>query len=186
MKLRLITAATLVAVLVGTAATFAFGAVGAAGPAGKNGAAAPSPNAIQGSFTATGAKQGPITGDGPGGTIVLAEASHAIVSPRDAASGLPTGKRQHKPFVISKPLDKSTPLLMKALVNNENLSAVTFSFRRGGSATPYMTVKLTDASVSSNEQTGEIEIIQLTYRKIEWTWVDGGVTAQDDWEAPVA
>jgi hypothetical protein len=24
---------------------------------------------------------------------------HAIVSPRDAASGLPTGKRMHKPFV---------------------------------------------------------------------------------------
>jgi hypothetical protein len=26
--------------------------------------------------------------------------SHDIVSPRDAASGLPTGKRSHKPFVI--------------------------------------------------------------------------------------
>jgi hypothetical protein len=32
-----------------------------------------------------------------------------IVSPRDAASGLPTGKRQHKPFVISMELDKSSP-----------------------------------------------------------------------------
>lgn len=36
----------------------------------------------------------------------------AIVSPRDAASGLPTGKRQHKPVTIVKELDKSTPLLM--------------------------------------------------------------------------
>jgi hypothetical protein len=26
--------------------------------------------------------------------------AHAIVSPRDAASGLPTGKRMHKPFVV--------------------------------------------------------------------------------------
>ena len=26
--------------------------------------------------------------------------THAIVSPRDAASGLPTGKRMHKPFVV--------------------------------------------------------------------------------------
>ena len=25
---------------------------------------------------------------------------HTIVSPRDPASGLPTGKRMHKPFVI--------------------------------------------------------------------------------------
>ncbi|MEP7234918.1 MAG: type VI secretion system tube protein Hcp [Ignavibacteriota bacterium] len=37
--------------------------------------------------------------------------SHEIVSPRDPASGLPTGKRMHKPFVITKELDKSTPLL---------------------------------------------------------------------------
>ena len=25
----------------------------------------------------------------------------------------------------------------------------------------------------------------LTYQKITWTWIDGGVTAEDDWEAPV-
>jgi hypothetical protein len=33
----------------------------------------------------------------------------SIVSPRDAASGLPTGKRMHKPMVITKELDKSSP-----------------------------------------------------------------------------
>jgi hypothetical protein len=37
-----------------------------------------------------------------------------IVSPRDAASGLPTGKRQHKPFVITKELDKSSPTLRES------------------------------------------------------------------------
>jgi len=36
-----------------------------------------------------------------------------IVSPRDATSGLPTGKRMHKPFVITKELDKSSPVLAK-------------------------------------------------------------------------
>ncbi|MCB1219403.1 MAG: type VI secretion system tube protein Hcp [Planctomycetales bacterium] len=41
---------------------------------------------------------------------------------RDAASGLPTGKRQHKPMVITKELDKSSPLLYNVLVNNENVS----------------------------------------------------------------
>jgi hypothetical protein len=34
-----------------------------------------------------------------------------IVSPRDSASGLPTGKRQHKPLTITKELDRSSPLL---------------------------------------------------------------------------
>ena len=35
----------------------------------------------------------------------------SVISPRDAASGLPTGKRMHKPFVITKELDKASPML---------------------------------------------------------------------------
>ena len=27
-----------------------------------------------------------------------------------------------------------------------------------------------------------LEHIAFTYQKIEWTWVEGGVTASDDWE----
>jgi hypothetical protein len=38
-----------------------------------------------------------------------------VVSPRDAASGLPTGKRQHKPMTITKELDKSTPKLAESV-----------------------------------------------------------------------
>ncbi len=38
----------------------------------------------------------------------------SVVSPRDAASGMPTGKRQHKPFSITKPVDKSSPLLSRS------------------------------------------------------------------------
>jgi type VI secretion system secreted protein Hcp len=161
------------------------GAQGVAGPQGPAGNAAPgSSDAIQGSFTATGQRQGVFTGDGPNGSIVLLAVSHEIISPRDPASGLPTGKRQHKPFTITKALDKSTPLFLNALVNNENLTAVTFTYTRGG--TPFMTVKLTNASVASNSQFGEVETIEFTYQKIEWTWIDGGITASDDWEAPVA
>jgi len=161
------------------------GVPGPQGPAGAGGGAAASPDAIQGNFTATGQKQGAITGDGPNGTMILIGLSHAIVSPRDPASGLPTGKRQHKPFVITKELDKSTPKLLMALVTNENLSTVTFNFTNAKSSTPYMTVKLTNANISSRVQTGTTEEIQFTYQKIEWTWTDGGITASDDWEAPV-
>jgi hypothetical protein len=35
-----------------------------------------------------------------GGTTVGDEVATDVVSPRDPASGLPTGKRMHKPFVI--------------------------------------------------------------------------------------
>jgi type VI secretion system secreted protein Hcp len=159
------------------------GPQGLAGAAGSGGGAAASADAVQGNFTATGQKQGAITGDGPNGTMILIGLSHAIVSPRDAASGLPTGKRQHKPLLIRKVLDKSSPMLMMALIQNENLSAVTFTLKRGGTA--YATVKLTNANIASREQIGEYEEIAFTYQKITWTWIDGGITAEDDWEAPV-
>ncbi len=38
------------------------------------------------------------------------------------SSGLPTGKRQHKPVTITKELDKSSPLLAKALCAGYNSS----------------------------------------------------------------
>ena len=38
----------------------------------------------------------------------------AIVSPRDTASGMATGKRQHNPVTITKPVEPSTPLLRES------------------------------------------------------------------------
>ena len=46
-----------------------------------------------------------------------------IVQPRDAASGLPTGKRQHKPINTTKPLDKSSPILLESPNLNNQKSA---------------------------------------------------------------
>src|SRR6185436_4825615 len=66
--------------------------------------------------------EGSVTQKGRDKSIMVIAVSHEVVSPRDPASGLPTGKRMHKPFVITKELDKSSPLLYNALVNNENIS----------------------------------------------------------------
>lgn len=41
----------------------------------------------------------------------------SVVSPRDAASGLATGKRMHKPFVITKELDKSSVVIAQDETN---------------------------------------------------------------------
>ena len=121
--------------------------------------------------------------------------SHEIVSPRDAASGLPTGKRQHKPITITKRIDKATPKLYSALTQNENLVSVELRFYRTSAKTGanelYFTVKLENANIASinnsTDQTsgGEIEMVSFTYQKITWTWMDGGITATDDWETPV-
>ena len=151
-----------------------------------------------------GQKQGEIKGSvtqkGREGKIMVIAVSHEVISPRDHASGLPTGKRMHKPFVITKELDKSSPLLYNVLVNNENITEWELQFwqpSQTGAEKQHYTVKLTNANVASiafrmanNKHPDlmkftEYEEIAFTYQKINWTWVDGGITAEDDWEAPV-
>lgn len=151
-----------------------------------------------------GATQGEIQGsctiEGRQGNIVAYSFGHNITSPRDPASGLPTGKRQHSPLKILKEIDKSSPLLYQALVNNENLVKVKLKFYRinqAGQEELYFTIELLNASISSitpsfptaflsqNDSYRHMETVAFCYQKIIWTWVDGGITAEDDWEAPV-
>ncbi len=141
-----------------------------------------------------GSIKGSVTQKGNEGAIKVLAISHELVSPRDAATGLPTGKRQHKPLVITKEIDKSTPLLNAVLTNNENIPtwelAVNLPNGKGGEALAY-TIKLTDASITSirtvtDDDGNLLEQVSFTYKKIEWVWVNGGITAEDDWEQPAA
>jgi type VI secretion system secreted protein Hcp len=154
----------------------------------------------------TGQVNGSVTQKGRENKIMVIAVSHEIVSPRDPASGLPTGKRMHKPFVITKELDKSSPLLYSILVNNENITDWELQFwtpqikatAGGGTEVQHYTIRLTNANIASiafrmanNKHPdlmkfAEYEEIAFTYQKIEWVWTDGGVTAMDDWEAPNA
>ncbi|MGH2720602.1 MAG: Hcp family type VI secretion system effector [Actinomycetota bacterium] len=149
----------------------------------------------------TGAIQGSVIEKGREGSIMVIAVSHEIISPRDPASGLPTGKRMHKPLVITKELDKSTPLLYRVLVTNETLSRWDLRYWRAlptGAQQQHFTIRLTNASIASiaqrmpNNRDPELmkletyEEIAFTYQRIEWTWVDGGITASDDWESTVA
>ena len=52
-----------------------------------------------------------MTADAPV-TDTAAPTDTTVVVERDAASGLPTGKRMHKPLVITVEMDKATPTLM--------------------------------------------------------------------------
>ncbi|HMB89418.1 MAG TPA: Hcp family type VI secretion system effector, partial [Rhodothermales bacterium] len=149
----------------------------------------------------TGETQGEIKGSvtqaGREDSIQVIGFNHEVMSPRDAASGLPTGKRQHKPVTITKELDKSTPLLYNVLVNNENITDWELRFWQPsprGAEVQHYTVQLVNANVCGirgeqlnnrypeNMQHKEREHVSFTYQKIIWTWEDGGITAEDDWE----
>lgn len=90
-----------------------------------------------------------------------------VVAPRDAASGLATGKRQHKPFVITKTVDKSSPKLAEACAKGTVLKEVEV----GG---PDVSYKLTDAIITSIQPSSggdrPMESLSLNYTKIEMTY----------------
>lgn len=148
--------------------------------------------------------KGSVTQKGRDGWIICQQFDHEIVSPRDVQTGLATGKRQHKPLRIVKYFDKSTPLLYNVLCSNESLPEVEIKFfsipkagKSAGAEVNYFTIQLTNANISNirayvpnalapqNGPYSDMEEISFTYQKIVWTFTDGGITAEDDWEAPI-
>jgi type VI secretion system secreted protein Hcp len=145
-------------------------------------------------LTARALKQGDVRGSvtekGREGSIALIAVSYQIETPVDTATGAVTGKRQHRPVTITKVVDQATPKFLQALVSNEVLTEVKIEFWRTApeSASPYFVIALANASVeavsfasSGNQEPHETEQISFTYRKITWTFVDSGGSAQDDW-----
>jgi type VI secretion system secreted protein Hcp len=163
-------------------------------------------------LTLKGQKQGNINGGitqkGHENSILVHSFSNEILTSRDPTSGLLTGKRQHNPISILKEIDKSSPPLWAAMVNNENLvswelqfwtpTAVAPGGAAGGSPEKLVyKIDLTNASIASireymSDNTDAtkaslplLEEVTFTYQKIQWTWTDGGLTASDDWSSPV-
>ena len=137
-------------------------------------------------------------------SISVISISHELVSPRDPATGLPTGKRQHKPLAIVKLIDRSTPLLYRALVTNEKMTTFNLAFYvtpPGGQEVKQFTIDLVNANIffinqvkqNSNStpelmKFAEYEEVSFTYQKIIWTWSNGInvlSTSQDDWVSPI-
>ena len=156
--------------------------------------------ALNAYLTLVGQKSGKIKGSviqrGREGTIQVIAASHEIVSPRDAATGAATGRRQHKPLLITKELDQASPVLRQVLTTNEVLTQVELLFHRPertGVEKHYFTTKLTNALIVSielqmpnNRHAGTaaletFEDVAFVYEKIDWTWIETGIVVTDEW-----
>ena len=128
----------------------------------------------------------PVASLGREGSIQCLSFSMGVSAPR-TASGQLTGKRQYEPLVITKPLDRSSVLLLKALTGNEVCECEFRFFRPGqaGAEQHYYTVTLGNAYLSAVRQrvpepgAGVVEEVEFTYEDITWTWVDGGLQHQD-------
>jgi type VI secretion system secreted protein Hcp len=89
-----------------------------------------------------------------------------------AASGLPTGKRQHKPLVITKPVDKSSPQLAEAAAKGRVFPQMVVSVPDEGRSEDYLTYTMTDVLITSYSTSGAAdsvptETFSLNYEEIK-------------------
>jgi len=121
----------------------------------------------------------------------------AVATAREAGTNTVTGLRQYQPIKILKRIDKSTPVLMKALTDNQKIEA-TFKFYRpnpagDGTTQHFYTVVLGDGNISAVRQyipetinaatvgQAPLEQVEFVFKKIAWTYEDGGATHEDKW-----
>jgi type VI secretion system secreted protein Hcp len=138
--------------------------------------------------------KGGATQKGREGMIIVNAIDHSVVVPVDASSGLASGRRLHKPIVITKGIDRSSPALHQALAQNEALSEVTIQFfeaGRDGVERNHYTIVLKNARITglrhvmldnSKPDLARLpayEELSLVYETITWTWNDGGLSATD-------
>jgi type VI secretion system secreted protein Hcp len=186
------------------------GPAGAAGPAGATGPAGPAGQAadlaggatrfgVPATLTCTANKQGKLVGDQPDGTTLVTAVSFQATSPRDASTGLATGKRLYKPVVVTVPVDQASPQYLQALATNENLTSCVVTFSEAGSGgSGYYTLTLTNANVGDVTFTkgdtrlpasgplGEYQQMSLYFQKITITHTASGNTFADDFASTSA
>jgi type VI secretion system secreted protein Hcp len=114
-------------------------------------------------------------------------------SPRDRATGLPSGKRQQQAVTVVKEWGPASSQLQHAMQINQDLEEVLIEEVSGN--TVLRSMKLSNAAISRIQMSGggggrkkkksggELEKVTFTYQKIEITTPKGKSTAVDDWEA---
>jgi len=155
--------------------------------------------------TIEGTKQGRFKGErGKGDKIAGLAFHYDVKSPRDAATGMASGKRQHGAITFTKAVDSSSPQIFQALIGNEVLKSVLFEFRgtsADGQEMIFYQMTLTNATLSEVEQyvgmSGQVttaeakhsgvsdssllEDVRLTFQRIEVVSQVGKTMAADDW-----
>lgn len=145
-----------------------------------------------------GTKQGQFKGSpGKGSNITLLWVGLGLTVPYNATNGQATGSAQHAPFVLTKPVDESSPQILTAAATQEYVTAnVTLLRKAPGKEVPYYQVTLEQCIISScmqypsNSNPSDIsalsgvqfiEDVELVYNKITVFDPIGKTTYIDYW-----
>jgi len=121
----------------------------------------------------------------------------SVKTAREAGSGMATGRRQYEPLLIRKRVDKATPLLFKALTENQAVEGVLKFFRpspngdgtteqffsmsfKGGRVASHQIVN-PDTIVPATSTSPTLEEVTFVFSTIGMVFTDGGIEHQDTW-----
>ncbi|RLB17264.1 MAG: type VI secretion system tube protein Hcp [Deltaproteobacteria bacterium] len=138
-----------------------------------------------------------ITSMGREESIECLSFSDSVRTAREASSGVASGERTYEPIRITKRIDKSSPLLAKALVNNEAVEGE-FKFYRpnpagDGTTEHFFTIEIQEGRIASITRVSPdvidpasaneppTEEVSFVFGYVRWTYEPDGVEHIDHW-----
>ena len=126
------------------------------------------------------------------GSIELKSFSHGVTIPVDPNRGKLTGTRIHRPIVIVKEFDKTTPVLYRAVCENRTLKKATIKMYRileSGSESEYFNITLDNVKITTvspylaqnGASSTHLETLELRYEAITWKYTEGNIIYRDSW-----
>ncbi|CAH3526918.1 Hcp family type VI secretion system effector [Enterobacter asburiae] len=126
------------------------------------------------------------------GAIELKAVAHHLTIPVSGNTGRLTGTRVHTPIAVQKEFDKTTPILIKALCENQTLKSATIKMYQiddAGIEREYFNIILENVKITGitpnlfpGSGTGtHTETIELRYEAITWKHCDGNIVYRDAW-----
>ena len=139
----------------------------------------------------------PITSMDRADTIEVLSLEQQLSTAFDRATLQATGRRIYAPIRFTKRLDRATPLLRQALVQNQVVAGSFRWFRPnpGGTGTlqhcltldftegriTKCVLRLPDTLDATAAALPLLEEVELTFTTITWTWVPSGTAFEDTW-----
>jgi len=130
------------------------------------------------------------------GSIEIIGIAHCITLPTDNYTGKTTSNTIHAPFLFNKEIDASTPYLYKGIATGQMFQSAEircYDINDAGQEVNYFTTRLENVKIISispiiydikdpaMEKHNHIEVIELRYGKIIWTYKDGNIQHTDSW-----
>ena len=145
----------------------------------------------------SGEVRGSVTQKGREGAIAIIAMEQASKIPM--SGGMQTGKVSVGQLVVTKEVDKSSPVLRQMLTNNENISMGSLKFwtpqinaaAGTGMEKQHYTINLSNARITGirtvmhNNRDPQLmryeiaEEVTIAYDRADWIWMDGGIIATE-------